>query len=99
MTGNQNPPGAEELGSFSAIVSSWNEQVPCESPTALGRPCRRTAHYRLNLHGCEQANLCGTHLKGWVTKAHASQAAAVARCVHCGQLFEAVEDSYTAVEL
>jgi hypothetical protein len=46
---------------FEAVVSAWDEQVCCEMTTQQGTRCRRPAYWRADLHGCEQALLCGQH--------------------------------------
>jgi hypothetical protein len=54
---------------FEAVISVWDVQVCCEMTTHAGSRCRRSAYWRADLHGCEQALLCGHHKGRWVRQA------------------------------
>lgn len=76
---------------FDEIVAGFNDHPACEMTTAGGDPCRRPARWRVDLHGCEQANMCGQHKTSWVRK----QAALYGqpRCDHCGFVFASLDDA------
>lgn len=94
---------------FELITAGWNDKVACEIPTGSGEPCKRTAHWRINLHGCEQANTCGQHMKAWrrstlsrfsaAGHAHCTDCDGRARCVHCKQTFADPADAFTVTPL
>ncbi|WP_162938404.1 hypothetical protein [Mycobacterium kyogaense] len=90
------PPDNSELAAFEAAISGWNEHLACEMPTRAGTACGRPARWRLNLHGCEQALLCGHHLRAWQRAAIESS---TGRCAHCGRQFDGVADAYTVTSL
>jgi hypothetical protein len=54
-----------QRNTFEAMIAAFDEPLLCEMTTQAGVRCRRTAHWRLDLHGCEQALLCGQHAKAW----------------------------------
>lgn len=76
---------------FDAIAAAFADQLRCEATTQAGGQCLRPVRWRLNLHGCEQALLCGQHLRAWER-----QAVAVMRpvCAHCGRQFASLTDAY-----
>ena len=85
---------------FEAIVISFDQQLHCEMDTRLAR-CRRTAHWRLDLHGCEQVLICGQHLSAWKHRGQAAGRGGLIspKCVHCGRTFISVDDAYTVLPL
>ncbi|WP_100522660.1 hypothetical protein [Mycobacteroides abscessus] len=86
---------AHTAADFAAIVNAWDESPKCEMPTAHGASCRHTARWRINLHGCERAIVCGQHLRVWKRKADRNAHTATARCGHCGRVFTILADAYT----
>jgi hypothetical protein len=84
-----------ESCALDAIIATWDQLVHCEIPTQTGAACRRPARWRINLHGCEQANTCGQHLRTWQGWA----AASTSRCDHCKRTFSSPADAYTVTPL
>ena len=83
---------------FEAIISAWDEQIRCEMTTKQGTRCRRAGVLaRADLHGCEQALLCGHHESAWVRQAtqHFRRDGA-ARCWWCRKRFDSLGDACTA---
>jgi hypothetical protein len=77
---------------FAAVISGWDEQVRCEMTTQAGAQCQRPASWRADLHGCEQALLCGHHKSAWVrrTVQHFGRDGA-ARCWWCRKRFDSFD--------
>jgi hypothetical protein len=48
---------------FEAVIAVWNERMCCEMTTQQRTRCQRPAYWRADLHGCEQALMCGHHTK------------------------------------
>lgn len=84
---------------FDAVVAGWDDKLHCEMATQTAARCQRPAHWRLNLHGCEQASLCGQHLSRWQRDASMECRLSTPRCAHCGRQFERVTDAYTVTPL
>lgn len=80
---------------FDEIVAAWTRMVNCEATTQTGMPCRRPASWRINLHGCERAVVCGQHLRTWKRDA----AGSTGRCAHCGLQFDTITAAYTVAPL
>lgn len=68
---------------FEAVIAGWDDIVQCEMGTQSGRRCRRPARWRLDLHGCELALLCGQHKAGWVKRAEYEVRCASTSCSYC----------------
>lgn len=91
---------ANHVDTFDSIVAAWSLSLNCEMTTEAGARCQRQAHWRLDLHGCEQALLCGQHLKAWRRDALSRELSGLApECNHCGCIFRSVDDAYTVVAL
>jgi hypothetical protein len=90
------PTADRRTGQFDAIVAKWDEVTRCELPTQAGPKCRRAAHWRINLHGCEQGHVCTQHLRAWTT---AAEQTSTGRCTHCGRQFDQITDAYTVTRL
>ena len=88
--------GPIDSPSFESVISAWGSQPQCEMATHNGNQCRRPAHWRLNLHGCEAAISCGQHLRMWTREAATNSSG---RCAHCGRTFDQITDSYTVTPL
>ncbi|WP_019969329.1 hypothetical protein [Mycobacterium sp. 141] len=82
---------------FTAAIAGWHRRLTCESRTSTGDRCRRPAAWRINLHGCEAANLCGQHKAAWLRR-HQSFTGQP-RCVHCGVVFATLSDACTVSAL
>ncbi|WP_406813965.1 tyrosine-type recombinase/integrase [Mycobacterium sp. M23085] len=83
--------------SFEAVISAWDRVARCEMPTHQGDPCRRPANWRLNLHGCEQALMCGRHKSSWVRAA--LRAAPRFCCGLCEREFDRLDDACSITRL
>lgn len=79
------------------IATVWEQRVQCEMPTQAGARCRRDAHWRINLHGCEQALTCGQHKTAWTQQT--SRHPGPPRCAHCHHTFDRAADAYTVSAL
>lgn len=90
-------PGAEsQVDQFNSVIAAWDERIRCEATTAQGPQCRRTAQWRINLHGCEQSLVCTQHARAWTCSAIANSLDGLApRCAHCGHIFGRLGDAYT----
>lgn len=84
---------------FGAIVADWERPLLCEMPTQAGPQCRRAAAWRINLHGCEQANACGQHMNAWKRSVLFTFGTAWPRCAHCGRSFYGLSDAFTVSAL
>lgn len=85
---------------FDTLVARLHDSVHCEIATLTGAACRRPASWRINLHGCEQANACGHHKEAWLREAVANHTrAGIPRCVHCGQMFATLGDAFSVTPL
>lgn len=86
---------------FEDVISAWTQHVCCELPTLQGGQCRRPAYWRVDLHGCEQALLCGQHLRSWLREVSANNVVAIPRCGLCGRIFDTAADgaAFTVVAL
>lgn len=83
-----------------AFVYVWHQQLRCELTTGTGDPCRLPATWRINVHGCEHALVCGRHRKSWIRKETANVWAGLApRCAHCGRTFASLDDACTVSPL
>jgi hypothetical protein len=92
-----NPITTTTAHAFETVIAAWDKRPRCEMTTSTGHQCRRQAAWRLNLHGCEHALLCGQHQAAWIRNATANTLAGCApRCAHCGHVFTTVDDAYTA---
>lgn len=89
---------------FDAIVASFSDELRCEMTTLSGGHCLRAARWRIDLHGCEQVNMCAQHKNAWVRQALADDRAAKSkagslkfggrpRCAHCGRVFECLDEA------
>lgn len=76
---------------FDQIVTGLDRRSACEMPTFAGGRCSRKAGWRVNLHGCEQVNMCGQHKAAWVRGWQAERGHP--RCTHCGFVFASVTDA------
>lgn len=88
--------GAEGLSkddiAFASVIASWNDEPPrCQATTLADNPaeCRRAANWRINMHGCDQALLCGQHKSIWVRR---YQHTGRGRCERCNREFARFED-------
>lgn len=78
------------------IVKGWSHGPSCEMATHTGAQCQRPATWRLNLHGCEYALICGRHCDEWTRGQAANMLAGSSpRCAHCGQVFTSLADAFT----
>lgn len=82
-----------------AIVAAWDNAVNCEMPIQAGPTCRRTASWRINLHGCEQANVCGQHKEAWRRSVLFNFGTLWPRCGHCRVTFTSLRDVFTVTPL
>ena len=82
--------------SFQAIIASFGLNTQCEMTIAQSQPCPRPAEWRIDLHGCERALLCGQHLRAWERDAAKTS---TGRCAHCGRQFTLISDSYIVTAL
>jgi hypothetical protein len=78
---------------FDEIVAHFTDKPPCESSAR----CTRPARWRINLHGCEQAIMCGQHKAAWLRKVLAQKYSP--RCAHCGRVFDSVDAAITVVAI
>lgn len=77
---------------FDEIVDRFADKPKCD-----GSPrCTRPARWRINLHGCEQAIMCGQHKAAWLRKVLTE---ANPRCAHCRAEFGCVHDAFTVVAI
>jgi hypothetical protein len=79
---------------FDEIVASFDDVPRCEMPD--GR-CTRPARWRINLHGCEQAIMCGQHKSAWLRKIRGE--VGTSRCAHCGTEFDCVTGAFTVTAI
>ena len=84
---------------FDEIVALFDDKPVCEMTTGQGPRCTRTASWRINLHGCEQALMCGQHLRTWTGTLTVNSRLGTPRCGHCGHQFATVADAYTVTPL
>lgn len=83
---------------FDEIVAAFHEYPRCEEATFAGVRCQRVARWRINTHGCEQANLCGHHKSHWERRTRADlRVAATVRCGLCGAEFTCFDDAIRIV--
>lgn len=53
------------------IVETWNLaealalRLTCQITTNRGRTCEHLAHWRIDVHGCEERLVCTQHLRHW----------------------------------
>lgn len=79
---------------FDVIVAGFSERARCEMDTLSGGKCPRAARWRIDLHGCDQAIVCGQHKKTWVREALANLWHGIRpRCAHCGKVFDVLGDA------
>ncbi|AAS05068.1 hypothetical protein PICSAR240_03899 [Mycobacterium avium subsp. paratuberculosis] len=79
---------------FDAIVAVFSQRARCEMQTLSGGKCPRAARWRIDLHGCEQAIVCGQHKKAWLQEALANLWRGIQpRCAHCGRVFNSFQDA------
>ncbi len=76
---------------FGAIVATIGARLRCEMRTLSADTCRRDARWRVDLHGCEQVNMCGQHKSAWVREMRAQEGNP--RCAHCGHEFDSLDDA------
>jgi hypothetical protein len=77
---------------FEAVISAWDQQMHCEMTTQAGARCRRLAYWRADLHGCEQALLCGHHKSSWMRRTmHQFRIDGAARCWRCYKQFDSFD--------
>lgn len=89
-----------DSATFDAIVAAFHEHPQCERTTFAGVGCQRPARWRLNLHHCEQMNLCGQHKNAWIKRANAFQRAGrTLCCYHCRREFDCVADVVRVVAI
>jgi hypothetical protein len=85
-------PADPEAAALDLVVDP--SQLPrCE----MAGGCKRPARWRLNLHGCEQVNMCGQHKAAWLRDALAQDGKP--RCFHCGVVFDSVDDAVTVTAI
>ncbi|MCV7300867.1 hypothetical protein H7J93_14670 [Mycobacterium barrassiae] len=87
---------ANDIEAFERVIAAWSEPVDCEAHTKLGAQCRRPAHWRLDLHGCETVLLCRHHLRAWELKARSTMAP---WCAVCGGRWPSINDAYSVTPL
>jgi hypothetical protein len=75
------------------MVARFGERPRCESDS----PCTRPAPWLINLHGCEQAIMCGQHKTAWMRRVQANGGRL--RCVRCNTEFDCVADSFTVTAI
>jgi hypothetical protein len=80
---------------FDEIIDRFGDKPRCEGS---GR-CTRPARWRINLHGCEQAIMCGQHKSAWLRQIRAKSAARQPRCAHCGQVFSDIATAVSVVAI
>ncbi|MCV7005650.1 hypothetical protein [Mycobacterium gordonae] len=81
---------------FAEIVASFSKQLGCEMPTHTSGQCQRLARWRIDLHGCEQVNMCSHHKAAWVRREQARALQSengLPRCAHCGHAFPSFNDA------
>ncbi len=85
---------------FDAIVVAFDDQLPCAIVTLSGDQCRRTASWRIDLHGCEQGNACGHHKNSLIRSAEiAKRYGRTLCCHHCRREFDCVADIVKVVAI
>lgn len=88
--------GETTTDSFQQVIATWFEPLNCEQVTEQGRQCRRSAHWKLDLHGCQQVLLCKQHLNAWTRKAHTRMAPS---CLKCGRAWPTTSDAFRVVAI
>ena len=72
---------------FAEIVAGLDESLPCGSVF----PCDGEAVWWGNVHGCERAAICTTHMMRWVEDSSRKIAEfGYVHCGHCGGIFTTV---------
>lgn len=79
-----------------SIVAAWHEVARCEAT----EKCRRPAVWRLNLHDCEQAFMCGQHMSGWKRRQNTVlNKGKCLKCHWCGRQFKHLDDACSVTRL
>lgn len=84
-------PSASYTAPFDEIVAAFGDQPRCQMSSLVGAQCLRPARWRINLHGCEQVNMCTQHKTAWVRKMRAQHGNPC--CAHCGHEFGSFNDA------
>lgn len=96
----KSPEDVSTHSAFDALIAArWDQPVTCEIPTQAGDSCRRPAHWRINLHGCEQAIACGQHKEAWRRSVLLNFGTSIPRCAHCRQKFATPADAFSVTPL
>ncbi len=84
--------------SFDAIVAAFGNQLRCEATTHTGGRCLRLARWRIDLHGCEEANMCGHHKCKWLRREHWC-CPGPAHCPLCDREFPSLDDAVRVIAI
>ncbi|MGA7053178.1 MAG: hypothetical protein WBZ37_18300 [Mycobacterium sp.] len=78
---------------LAGIEAAFDDQPCCEMTTLAGPRCQRSARWRVNLHGCEQANMCGQHKRAWLKRQVANRLLGRPWCGMCRIEFDSFDDA------
>lgn len=87
-----------DLLRFEDITAAWDERIPCEAKSG-GHPCRNTATWRVDVHGCERKLMCTSHLRDWERRTAEVLAVGRTTCGRCLLTFSQMNRIYSAVSL